>query len=147
MTNSRSPHPVDVHVGEVLRQRRKLAGFTQERLADSIGLTFQQIQKYEMGRNRVSASRLYQFSKVLETPVSVFFEGYSDTPGERAVSGFAEDSQESFDGSEDATENTDLMKSRETINLIRTYYSIPDETLRRSFLKMLKQTAKNIQAS
>lgn len=148
MTNSRSPHPVDVHVGEILRQRRKLAGFTQERLADAIGLTFQQIQKYEMGRNRVSASRLYQFSKVLETPISVFFEGYNSNDSDaKAASGFAEEGQASFDAGENNAENTDVMKSRETINLVRAYYAITDETLRRSFLKMLKQMAKNIQAS
>lgn len=147
MTNSRAPHPVDVHVGEVLRQRRKLAGYTQERLADSIGLTFQQIQKYEMGRNRVSASRLYQFARILETPVSVFFEGYNDDSAANASVSVAENKQASFQGKDDYDEESDVMKSRETINLVRTYYSIPDESLRRSFLKMLKQTAKNIQAS
>lgn len=67
-------HPVDIHAGARLRDRRKLLGISQEQLADTVGLTFQQIQKYERGANRMGASRLYQFADVLEVPVTYFFE-------------------------------------------------------------------------
>ena len=137
MTNSQTPHPVDIHVGKVLRQRRKLAGITQEKLAVSVGLTFQQIQKYEMGKNRVSASRLYQFSQLLDTPVSVFFEGYNpehDSIIESISTGSAEKKEEKFD----------LMKAPETIKLVRTYYSINDEKLRRSIYGVMRNVSRNL---
>lgn len=72
---SAGPHPVDVHVGLRLRLRRKALGFSQEQLAEAIGLTFQQIQKYKRGANRISASKLYEFCRILEAPVSYFFNG------------------------------------------------------------------------
>ncbi len=70
-----TPHPIDTHVGGRVRMRRKLLGVSQEKLADSLGLTFQQIQKYERGSNRISASKLYEIGKALDAPVSFFFEG------------------------------------------------------------------------
>lgn len=72
---ARSPHPVDVYVGSRLRAARMAAGISQERLAHGLGLTFQQVQKYETGRNRLSASKLVQASNVLRTPVAFFFDG------------------------------------------------------------------------
>ncbi len=74
-----TPHPVDIHVGARIRLRRTLLGMSQEKLGDAVGLTFQQIQKYEKGTNRVSASRLYQFGQTLNVPVSFFFDGL-DSP-------------------------------------------------------------------
>ncbi len=74
-----TPHPVDIHVGARIRLRRTLLGMSQEKLGDAVSLTFQQIQKYERGANRVSASRLYQFAQVLSVPVSSFFDGL-DSP-------------------------------------------------------------------
>ncbi|PWR02314.1 hypothetical protein DKT77_12240 [Meridianimarinicoccus roseus] len=71
------PHPVDIHVGRVIRQIRREAGFTQQHLAERVGIKFQQIQKYETGANRVSASRLWEISRVLGVPVSAFFEGFA----------------------------------------------------------------------
>ena len=74
--NGRKPHPVDIHVGSRLRYRRMIIGMSQEKLGEKINLTFQQIQKYERGDNRIAASRLFQISKILEVPVGYFFEGY-----------------------------------------------------------------------
>ena len=77
-TEGRRPNPVDLHVGGRVRMRRKLLGVSQEQLADSLGLTFQQVQKYERGANRVSASKLYEISRTLQVPVSFFFDGLAD---------------------------------------------------------------------
>lgn len=74
----RSPNPVDLHVGARIRMRRKILGVSQERLAEGLGLTFQQVQKYERGANRVSASKLYEIARSLQAPVSYFFEGLAD---------------------------------------------------------------------
>jgi transcriptional regulator with XRE-family HTH domain len=78
----RHPNPVDLHVGARIRMRRKILGVSQERLAEDLGLTFQQIQKYERGANRVSASKLYEIAKSLQSSVAYFFEGLADTTGE-----------------------------------------------------------------
>jgi transcriptional regulator with XRE-family HTH domain len=77
-TEDRSPNPVDLHVGARIRMRRRMQGVSQEKLADALGLTFQQVQKYERGANRVSASKLYEIAAALKTPVSYFFEGLAD---------------------------------------------------------------------
>ena len=74
----RSPNPVDFHVGARIRMRRKILGVSQERLADDLGLTFQQVQKYERGANRVSASKLYEIARSLQAPISYFFDGLAD---------------------------------------------------------------------
>jgi DNA-binding XRE family transcriptional regulator len=76
--SERSPNPVDIHVGARIRMRRKALGISQERLADSLGLTFQQVQKYERGANRVSASKLYDIARRLKTSVAYFFDGLAD---------------------------------------------------------------------
>jgi transcriptional regulator with XRE-family HTH domain len=76
--DDRSPNPVDVHVGSRIRLRRKIMGVSQERLAESLGLTFQQVQKYERGSNRVSASKLYEIAATLQTQITYFFEGLAD---------------------------------------------------------------------
>jgi transcriptional regulator with XRE-family HTH domain len=77
----RAPNPVDLHVGARIRMRRKLLGVSQERLAEQLGLTFQQVQKYERGANRVSASKLYEIARALQTSVAYFFEGLAETDG------------------------------------------------------------------
>lgn len=130
------PNPVDVHVGERLRSRRSLLGLTQEKLAETVDLTFQQIQKYERGTNRVSASRLWQFSKVLKVPISYFFENYSEKAGApEPAYGLSDNEQEGFSG------EGDLMEKKETLALVREYYSIPDPKLRRDLFKMIKTMA------
>ncbi len=136
------PNPVDVFVGQKLRSRRNLIGITQESLAEAAGITFQQVQKYEKGRNRLSASRLFQFSRVLDVPVSYFFEGFAASDSQIGIQGgFADNDQDAFVGEVD--EHEDILHRKETVELIRTYYGINDEKLRRDFLKMLKQMAKN----
>ena len=111
-------HPVDVHVGRRIRHRRWLVGMTQQQLAQHVGIKFQQIQKYETGANRVSASRLWDISETLEVPISFFFEGLE-----------REQAQQS------ATESVppDLMGDKEALELIRSYYSIPENQRRRLF--------------
>mgnify|MGYP000098867945 CR=1 FL=1 len=141
-----APNPVDVYVGAKLKARRNLIGITQENLAEASGITFQQVQKYEKGRNRLSASRLFQFARVLDVPVSYFFEGFAAPDSQIGLQGgFADNDQEAFLG--EADENDDVMFRKETIDLVRTYYTITDEKLRKDFLKMLKQMAKNFKSS
>ncbi|MGR3514895.1 MAG: helix-turn-helix domain-containing protein [Paracoccaceae bacterium] len=113
-------HPVDVHVGKRIRHRRWLVGMTQQQLAESVGIKFQQIQKYETGMNRVSASRLWDIASALTVPVSFFFEGLSD---EAQV---AEDEQM-------ADVPLDILKDKEALDLIRSYYAIPETQRRRLF--------------
>ncbi len=110
-------HPVDVHVGKRIRQRRWLTGMTQQQLAQKVGIKFQQIQKYETGANRVSASRLWDIADALDVPVSFFFEGIE-----------AEDSQENS-----STVPADIMGDKEALDLVRSYYSIPENQRRRLF--------------
>lgn len=141
-----TPNPVDVFVGQKLRSRRSLIGITQENLAEAAGITFQQVQKYEKGRNRLSASRLYQFSRVLDVPVSYFFEGFAVPDSHVGIqAGFADNEQEGFESG--VEESEDILNRKETIDLVRTYYTIRDEKLRRDFLKMLKQMAKSFKSS
>ena len=134
--------PVDAHVGAQLRKRREDIGMTQQALAQATDLTFQQIQKYENGKNRVSASRLHQFSEILNVPVSYFF----DLLGEAAASayGLAEE-QAAFSGPDDDSKGSEAARNtRETAELIRVYYSIPDPKLRKNLLKLIKQMASNM---
>ncbi len=141
-----APNPVDVYVGQKLKARRNLIGITQENLAEASGITFQQVQKYEKGRNRLSASRLFQFARVLDVPVSYFFEGFTALDSQIGLQGgFADNEQEAFPG--EANENDNVMFHKETIDLVRTYYTITDEKLRKDFLKMLKQMAKTFKSS
>jgi transcriptional regulator with XRE-family HTH domain len=128
---------VDENVGMQLRQRRSLLGLSQEKLAEQVGITFQQIQKYENGANRISASRLYEFSKVLDIPVAFFFENSNDQ-SPRLTSGFAENDQAEFDGPED------IMRRKETLELIRVYYSIENPKLRKDLFKLVKSMAENL---
>jgi len=94
----RSPNPVDLHVGARIRMRRKVLGVSQEKLAEELGLTFQQVQKYERGANRVSASKLYEIARALSSPVSYFFDGLSDPSvgGARATHDGAEQFMHDF---------------------------------------------------
>lgn len=134
-----TPNEVDEHVGQRLRVRRSLLGMSQEKLAESVGLTFQQVQKYERGTNRISASRLYEFSKVLDVPVSYFFEQVGSVLNENNQAyGMADNSQESFQGAED------VMNRKETLDLIRSYYAIKDPEARKDILKFIKSMAERL---
>ena len=111
-------HPVDVHVGKRVRHRRWLIGMTQQQLAEQVGIKFQQIQKYETGANRVSASRLWDIADALGVPVSFFFEGMEDAQKPEA---------------EKPSVPTDLMGDKEALDLVRSYYAIPENQRRRLF--------------
>lgn len=135
------PHPIDAHVGLRLRQRRILLGLSQERLAAALGLTFQQVQKYERGANRVSASRLYELSRVLEVPIGYFFEELPDGGG--APDGMADGAH--ADGTSDGRAGRfehDPMARKESIDLIRAYYSIGDGAVRRRLLDLVRALAR-----
>ena len=131
-----TPDPVDVHVGQRLRVRRSLLGLSQEKLAEFIGITFQQIQKYERGMNRISAGRLYQFSKILDVPVSYFFEQFGNADNQIAH-GLSDNEQEGF-------ASGDLMQDKETLDLVRAYYTIQDQQLRKDLYKFVKSMAERV---
>lgn len=127
-------HPIDLHVGARLRQRRCLVGMTQQKLADAVGIKFQQIQKYESGANRVSASRLWALAEALEVPVSHFFDGLSRD--ERAeISGASELSED-----QGAYIAPEVFSSKETLDLVRAYYNLK-EGPRRRLLDLAKTLA------
>lgn len=128
------PNPVDVHVGQRLRQRRVLVGLSQEKLARMVGITFQQVQKYERGANRIVASRLYQLAKVLDVPVSYFFDDVSA----RAANDAGEPSNPPAGGD---IYTHDVMAERETLELVRAYYGINDQRVRRRAFELLRTLA------
>lgn len=111
-------HPVDLHVGQRVRQRRWLLGMTQEQLAEKVGIKFQQIQKYETGANRVSASRLWDIASTLDVSINFFFDGLQAEKGVKIQS--------------DAMPS-DLMGDKEALDLVRSYYAIPENQRRRLF--------------
>jgi len=127
-------NPVDMHVGTRIRLRRTLMGLSQEKLGEMVGLTFQQIQKYEKGANRVGASRLYQFAKVLDVPPSFFFDDMADDVSGGPITGLAEPDAESYDA------DPDPMMKRETLELVRAYYRIDDALVRRRVFELVKAT-------
>lgn len=123
------PHPVDSHVGSRVRLRRTLLGMSQEKLGDALGLTFQQVQKYERGANRIGSSRLFELSKILDVPVSFFFDGL-DGAALAASRGMSEKVAEPFE--------TDQLARRETLELVRAYYRIADPGVRRKMFDLIK---------
>ena len=142
MEKETGPSPMDVHVGARIRLRRTLMGMSQERLGDALGLTFQQVQKYERGVNRVGASRLFDVSKALDVPISFF---YDDMPETLAAThgqqlgrfvpkppGFSE-TQESF--------GEEQLHKRETLELVRAYYRITDTAVRKRVFELIKSMA------
>lgn len=130
------PSPIDVHVGSRVRLRRTLLGMSQEKLGEALGLTFQQVQKYERGVNRIGASRLFDLARVLDVPISFFFDDLPAEMGGMAVnrsrptlSGVA-DEQASFDD--------DTLHRRETLELVRAYYRITDPAVRKKVFDLIK---------
>mgnify|MGYP001806415959 FL=1 len=134
-TEDGAPNPIDRHVGNRVRQRRTLLGMSQEKLGEEIGLTFQQVQKYERGANRISASRLFDLARVLDVPVSFFFD---DMDPEVAA---ASPAAITAGGSAPKMPDIDPMTKRETLELVRAYYRIPDATLRKRLLELAKAAA------
>ena len=130
------PNPVDIHVGSRVRLRRTLLGLSQEKLGEAIGLTFQQIQKYERGANRVGASRLYALSRVLDVPPAFFFEEMPaeiSGKGGKGVPGLAEGPQAEF--------ARDPLAKRETLELVRAYYRIKNAGVRKKLFDLAKSLA------
>ena len=115
-------HPVDVHVGKRVRHRRWMLGVTQQQLGEKVGIKFQQIQKYETGMNRISASRLWDIAAALDVQVSFFFEGYESGRVEDPAPVREPDSAQG-----------DLLSDKEALDLVRSYYAIPENQRRKLF--------------
>lgn len=130
----RRPNPVDAHVGNRVRMRRMLLGMSQEKLGELLGLTFQQVQKYEKGVNRVGASRLYELSRVLSVPVQFFYEDVQDVnDGTDAAPGFGESASESY--------VVEFLSSREGLELNKSFVKITDPKLRRTVIDLVRSLA------
>lgn len=132
--SARKANPIDMHVGTRVRMRRMLLGMSQEKLGEMLGLTFQQVQKYEKGVNRIGASRLYELSKVLDVPVQYFYE---DAPGAgvsaSAFDGFAESTAEGY--------VADVLTSRDGLELNKAFARITDSRIRRSIVDLVRSLA------
>lgn len=129
-----TPHPVDVHVGRRLRLKRTILGMSQESVGKEIGVTFQQIQKYERGINRMGASRLFDFAKALGVPIQYFFEGYGDYAMDE-VSAYAlgEPTAAGFEH--------EKVNNRETLEVMRAYYRIKSPAVRKRIIDLIKAMA------
>jgi transcriptional regulator with XRE-family HTH domain len=138
-----TPSPIDVHVGARIRQRRTSLGMSQEKLGDALNLTFQQIQKYERGTNRVGASRLYDLCRVFDVTADFFFEGL---PNFEPAQGFIQGAPTWYDGAAFAEKQTpfggdDPPANRETAELVRAYGKISDPKVRERILDLVKSLA------
>lgn len=130
----KKPNPVDTHVGSRVRLRRMLLGMSQERLGNAMGLTFQQVQKYEKGVNRIGASRLFHISRILDVPVQFFFEEAPQLDG-LAVTGMAEPESETF--------ILEFLNSREGLELNRAFVKIGDPKVRKSVVDLVRALRAN----
>lgn len=130
MIEDKKPHPIDVHVGGRVRLRRTMLGMSQDRLADSLGLTFQQIQKYEKGVNRIGASRVFEISRVLGVPIQFFFDDFNIDTGRSY--GFAEQ------GPDDGMAMMELLNTPEGVQLCKHFASIKDTKIRKRVLELVK---------
>jgi transcriptional regulator with XRE-family HTH domain len=130
--NKKRPNPTDIHVGSRIRLRRNMLGMSQEKLGENLGITFQQVQKYEKGTNRVGASRLQAIASILEVPVSFFFD---DAPGQGgdAAKGFSEENSTTY--------VVDFLSSSEGIQLNRAFARITDPKVRRKIIDLIKTLA------
>ena len=127
-------HPVDVFVGKKLRLKRSILGLSQEAVGKKIGVTFQQIQKYERGINRMGASRLYDFANVLGVPIAYFFEGYGEyTMDDHASMALHESEASSYEA--------EKVNNRETIEVMRAYYRIKNPAVRKRIVDLIKAMA------
>jgi transcriptional regulator with XRE-family HTH domain len=126
----KAPNPIDKHVGSRVRMRRMMLGMSQEKLGDALGLTFQQVQKYEKGSNRIGASRLQQISLILQVPVSFFFEGAPHPPG---GSGFGEAPSPAY--------VTDFLATTDGLTLVKAFMRISNAKLRRRIVDLVEEMA------
>jgi len=130
--NKKKPNPIDIHVGSRVRLRRNMLGMSQEKLGEKLGITFQQVQKYEKGTNRVGASRLQAIASILDAPVSFFFE---DAPGQTGgqSAGFSEGGGTSY--------VVDFISSSEGLQLNRAFVRITDPKVRRKVIELVRTLA------
>ena len=129
--------PIDVHVGSRVRLRRTLLGLSQERLGEAVGLTFQQIQKYERGANRIGASRMYDLAHVLDVPVSFFFDDMPDDVKQRDAAPVNVAVDDEATGAE-----PNPLNRRETLELVRAYYRISSARVRKRMFELVKAVAR-----
>jgi transcriptional regulator with XRE-family HTH domain len=132
MANKKQPNPIDIHVGSRVRLRRMMLSMSQEKLGEHLGITFQQIQKYEKGTNRIGASRLQHIARVLAVPVSFFFEDAPETPAGQA-GGMAEPRSTSY--------VVDFLSSSEGLQLNRAFVRVKDARVRRRIVELVKAVA------
>ena len=132
MANKKQPNPIDIHVGSRVRLRRMMLGMSQEKLGESLGITFQQIQKYEKGTNRIGASRLQHIARVLSVPVSFFFEDAPGAPADQP-SGMAEPKSTHY--------VVDFLSSAEGLQLNKAFIRIKDSKLRRKIIDLVRALA------
>lgn len=129
MAGKKEPNPIDIHVGSRVRLRRMMTGISQEKLGEHLGITFQQVQKYEKGTNRIGASRLQSISNVLQVPVSFFFEDAPGSSGDFTTAGFAESS---------SSHVVEFLSSPEGLQLNKAFSKIQDPKVRRSIVDLVK---------
>ncbi len=134
------PHPVDIHVGGRVRIQRLLKGFSQEKLAEMTSVSFQQMQKYETGANRVSASRLYEISRALDVPIGYFFEGIGEDPDHDGMA--SERSGSTMSNSD--KKDLEVMARRETLQLVRAYYGISSPDCRKAIKDVVESCANSL---
>src|SRR3984885_4261313 len=133
MMAKKAPNPIDKHVGSRVRMRRMMLGMSQEKLGDSLGLTFQQVQKYEKGTNRIGASRLQQISQILQVAVSFFFEGAPHLPGGARTEGMSEAPSPAY--------VSDFLATSDGLALTKAFMRITDSKLRRRIVDLVEQIA------
>ena len=126
----KSPNPIDRHVGSKVRMRRMLIGMSQEKLGEALGLTFQQVQKYEKGTNRIGASRLHRIANVLGVPIEFFYEG---APQGNLTGGFAEASSSAY--------VSDFLSTAEGVQLVKAFLAVKDPKIRRKIVELIKTLA------
>jgi transcriptional regulator with XRE-family HTH domain len=129
----KAPNPIDKHVGSRVRMRRMMLGMSQEKLGDALALTFQQVQKYEKGTNRIGASRLQQISHILQVPVAFFFEGAPHLAEGAAV--------EHLETAPSPTYVSDFLATSDGLSLTKAFMRIPDPKLRRRIVDLVQQIA------
>ncbi|HBK90273.1 MAG TPA: transcriptional regulator [Parvularcula sp.] len=130
MTDDKRAHPIDIHVGGRVRLRRTMLGMSQDKLAESLGLTFQQIQKYEKGVNRIGASRVFEISRILGVPIQFFYDDYNADTG--MSYGFAESE------ADDGAAMMGLLNTPEGVQLCKHFASITDPKIRKRVLELVK---------
>ena len=129
----KAPNPIDKHVGSRVRMRRMMLSMSQEKLGDALGLTFQQVQKYEKGTNRIGASRLQQISHILQVPVSFFFEGAPTSPGQSGIGGMSEAPSPAY--------VSDFLATSDGLSLTKSFMRIKNSKLRRKIVDLVEQIA------